>query len=289
MKHRIIQLLSLIALVSASHCVWAWHATPHRIVAQIAYNHLTPAAGDQVDRIINHLHKIEPKVHDVASASVLPDRIKFEGITIYNHWHYINLPKPDKHNIVWVINKLIKSLKDKQANKTYQALNLSFLLHLVGDIHEPMHCIQRYSGGNSYPIKGRAKNLHTLWDEAFYFYGKNKHYRYWAKRLDQEMPKPILAKALKTELPFQWAKESYAIARDVAYQTPLGKRPTIGYRKQGERLLKRRIVVAGYRLAHILNDIFDGKGDQAHEIHTGDGSRENRFIDRVVISAKPRL
>ena len=267
---------------------FAWSAAGHRIIAQIAYEHLTPKVKQQVNRQIEILEEVYPRSSTFVSAAVWADAIKGDGIRAFNSWHYINIPyrvgkvrayPPAKENVVWAILQSEKVIASPTANAFEQGLFLRFLIHFVGDAHQPMHCISRFSrhyphgdaGGNWYPIRARdASNLHEFWDEGlglFSQYAKGQPFtaakvRALADNIQHAYPESYFAGKTEDLQPQDWANESYQIGKRVAYQLPRRGRPTAEYIANGQKIVQQRLALAGYRLANLLNQLY-GKRERS--------------------------
>lgn len=113
-----------------------------------------------------------------------PDDLKSTGLTLFNGWHYSDTPFYDgispsestfqpsiKYNATYVLTEIIKIFQSKD-NMFYKSLMLKFFIHIVGDMHQPLHMTTRVTtknkggdkGGNLFILQGSPKNLHALWD-----------------------------------------------------------------------------------------------------------------------------
>ena len=186
--------LTLAALIgSAPVSALAWGHTGHMTVAQVAYLRLTDTTRHRVDALIQIQLKPTTKhgphgtVIDVAgrtdtfvTAACWPDDIKSNA---NREWHFRDtafspdgtvpdVTVPDK-NVVTVIQDSLTQLKDAATSEHDKAQALRFLIHLVGDIHQPLHCSTRCThehekgdrGGNDFMLVG-AKDLHAYWDDG---------------------------------------------------------------------------------------------------------------------------
>ncbi len=161
----------------------AWHATGHMITAQIAYDELTPDARREVDRLIAVLATFAPEHDHAVTASLWADELKSQGLEVFSSWHYINLPynagrlaevvAPREENVVWALREATSTLR-AEADDLPKARMLRFMLHLVGDVHQPLHCASRFTaglaegdrGGNDFPIRHTTQDLHAYWDSG---------------------------------------------------------------------------------------------------------------------------
>lgn len=287
MKIKCLYSLLIIVALILPYTTHAWNSTNHRLVAQIAADNLKPQVRVEVHRMLQTLAKQYPGNQNMLNASVLLDKLKYKGIKTYNHWHYVDFPYNPLHlhvrplpkkNAIWAIFNAYEYVSQPNVKPSKRAFYLSVLLHVVGDIHQPMHCISLYDkqfpngdlGGNRYKIRTQfAKNLHSYWDAALYFYlpeqnsatqSTRTYLRYpqiraLAKQLQRKYPIKRWRKAIAKMDPNTWAHESFELARKYAYNTPYGQRPSLKYQRRGKQIAERRIVLAGYRLAALLNNL----------------------------------
>ena len=147
--------------------VLGWGKTGHRITGKIAETYLTKNAKTQIKKIMGH--------HDLSRMSNWADEIKSDpDWKIANDWHWCTIPdgesyKKDKHSgqAVEKINEFINVLKNKKSKKEDKQIALKFLVHLIGDLHQPMHVGNgKDRGGNDIKLKwfNESTNLHSIWD-----------------------------------------------------------------------------------------------------------------------------
>lgn len=209
------------------------------------------------------------------------------------YWHFKDLPyaiaggkeeQPFRVNAETQIVAFSRSLSDSGLSQEAKSFNLTWLLHLVGDVHQPLHATTRFStvhprgdnGGNGVvlcspapaecPTKGRkAYKLHSLWDDAIGVSGSVRSARDKADVMLDELKQPgsflsqVLAHAKLDASPAEWLKESRALAEEYAYVSPIGPGkgpyyPTETYRNKAGSISEQRVLVAGIRLARLLNE-----------------------------------
>jgi len=231
------------------------------------------------------------KTYDPVQIAVWMDDFRGDSLNDpYAPWHYIDFRPiwdgtPERTNVGaepenvlsrlnWAINTLRKSTG---SNKT-DAETLGFLYHLVGDVHQPLHTATRYSaanpngdaGGNGFRIKlapdNRDSNLHFFWDAAAGQYGESPK-----RPLDAAGKANILAisEAVMKEFPAEsmpewsdldphtWVVESNTLARQVVYKNITeGAAPSKEYTEAAQKLVRKRLALAGYRMAGVLNALF---------------------------------
>ena len=184
----------------------AWNNTGHMLVAQIAYEQMTPTARRRANGLI-HVLDAHYRPTDFVHAASWPDELKYHDIHTFDHWHYIDkgfshdgskFQVAEKQNIVWAIHKSLKGLRSRASNTFEKALMLRFLIHFVGDIHQPLHCASLHTkkhpdgdkGGTLYMITvDRATSLHRYWDSALGEYQNKRNKPQTLKRFAQDLIK----------------------------------------------------------------------------------------------------
>lgn len=232
------------------------------------------------------------KTYDPITIAVWMDDFRGDSLNeSYAPWHYVNLrplfdgiPEAsnagaEPENALARINWAIDTLRRGTGSARKDAETLGFLYHLVGDVHQPLHAATRFSaaqpegdsGGNGFkvqmPAEARITNLHALWDAA----GGSFGFAAPKRPLDQAARDRLLALANEVTQSFRadampewkdldphtWAVESNTLSRQVAYaKIRDGEQPTPAYLGEVQKLSKKRIAIAGYRLAGVLNALF---------------------------------
>ena len=147
--------------------VLGWGKTGHRITGKIAETYLTKNAKTQIKKLMGH--------HDLSRMSNWADEIKSDPAwEIANDWHWCTIPdgelyKKEKYSgeAVEKVNEFINVLKNKRSKKEDKQIALKFLVHLIGDLHQPMHVGNgKDRGGNDIKLKwfNAPTNLHRIWD-----------------------------------------------------------------------------------------------------------------------------
>ncbi len=279
---RLATLFFTIGLILLTLPAFSWDSVGHRLVAYIAYQHLKPNVKRQVNRLTKMMFHSRWGDSRFMRAATWPDSLRYDDVDAFNQWHFIDYPystdgtkgaRINPENVAWAVGQSIQVLKSTKSNRYQRAVFLSFLIHFVGDAHQPMHCIDRYSrafpngdkGGNLYPIRSRyANNLHSLWDQGVnLFHVRSKKYplRYFAlrklaKTIAKRYPESSLQHQVGQLNSYEWTQKSFAIAKEFAYQIKPNARPSRNYLEQGQAIVQKRIALAAYRLARILNQKF---------------------------------
>jgi len=193
------------------------------------------------------------------------DRIR--GLERYRRsapWHYVNIPDgqsadahvhPAEGDVLWAIGRFRSRLADPRLAHAQRAEALRFLVHLVVDVHQPLH-VGRASdrGGNAVEVEFRQDrmSLHRFWDtEAVGLGGATRRAR--QARLDALLDSGELTAGVLD--PRAWAGESLAL-RGRIYAFRADGRLAEGYLRFARQLTARRLALAGLRLAAVLNDIY---------------------------------
>jgi hypothetical protein len=193
----------------------------------------------------------------------------------HRYWHYIDLPfsvdhtplrQPAVPNAETQIALFRKTLASADANDALKSYDLVWLLHLVGDVHQPLHTTSRFThsqpngdaGGNQVALCPRPcrNELHAFWDDVP---GTEKS-PIVAIRRAAHLPQPD-ARVAAIDDERQWIHESFLIAQNSVYISPIGDGPGPwridgAYRSIAHRITGDRLALAGYRLAHALNEAF---------------------------------
>lgn len=258
-------------------------------IAQIAYDNLDSEAKFKADSYLKAVSSSFPDYGTFITASLWADDISHAGIQSFFPWHisphpfdpegFLSESELEKiiagieaNNIVWMMRHIENTLKSPQATPWAKGFMLRFLIHLIGDIHQPMHCVSYYSaefpmgdwGGNRFTLKHeKYSSLHKLFDSAFGLCDLKPHNP--LTRSDKAALKALVKKLTK-DFPVEnfapdpenafdsWRQESYDLATTFAYKHfTLNEEIPPDLMIRGQKLTAERLALAGYRLAHMLN------------------------------------
>jgi hypothetical protein len=278
---------------------WGWGYQGHRIVAVIAADNLTPAAQSHVANILGVPADQRAVASAMETASIQPDDSRFrEQNPSTRPWHFINICLRDTRAdirkrcaggncVTDKIDEYSKRLKEGNYDRWGAAGDLAFLIHFVGDIHQPLHAANDADeGGNCIKVdsRPRADSLHDAWDNAIVRRLENSidsgRPETTAHRLEQTYARE---KALDVWIPGHTddiAWESNQIARSDIYTAlhiPVepcesdvlcSNRPQVdlnsAYMDHAELVAGHQLAKAGFRLASLLNGIWlqpDGRNN----------------------------
>jgi S1/P1 Nuclease len=289
----------------------AWGCKGHQTVALIAEKHLTPEAKQFVEKLLAE-NPIDPKWNRycggasrdlMADASTWADDVRGERKN--GPWHYIDVPRGSERGplepycgangcVTRAISEQLAILKDAKADGAKRAEALRYIIHFVGDLHQPLHTTTNADeGGNCVPVKylrrsahehnhSYSPNLHSLWDTAIPERdAEGADPAEYAEALDARFAAEIEGWQKAGIHVDEWVWEGYDFAESVVYGalTPkIAVEPNVPVHSCsddnniGERLLhqnitagetyqekaapvaEKRIAEGGVRLAMMLND-----------------------------------
>lgn len=226
---------------------FAWNATGHKLIAQIAYQQLNENARAQVDMILDE---------SFINASVWADQVRATDKSM-NTWHYINLPNPGpQKNVVDAIIDSQNILNNPKSTPSEKKFTLRGLIHWVADVHQPLHTTGRDRGATLFLLaeNPNGKNLHQFWDNGAGSLKNIKNLEKTAKAWQHTYPPS--KEQLKLTNPMQWAQEGYIIANTQAFVGISPKTvPGPSYIERAQTITQQQVVLAGARLAQVLNSI----------------------------------
>ena len=217
--------------------------------------------------------KYEDDGSDPEASPVANQNIGYDDKNLHRYWHFADLPftrdgtatmPPKAPNAVTQIVKFRDTIASSTASDELKSYDLAWVLHLVGDIHQPLHATARFSslsptgdrGGNDVKLceKPCKNNLHSFWDAA----GGTGNSPTAAIKAAEELAEASSAEAAISD-PQKWANESFEISKASVYRSPIGASNgpfeiTDSYKKRARSIAEDRIALAGARLAKLLTD-----------------------------------
>jgi hypothetical protein len=272
----------------------AWSGAGHQVIAAEAFCELPSSLQKKLGQVLQahpqyeswndslsqDAGSLDKRLELVMRASTWADEIRRRD-NPYNRpkWHYIDYPlRPPKFpllpegapndNILSGIEQCERVLSDRKASPEQKAVHLAWLIHLIGDLHQPLHCASFFAavypdgdkGGNGFFVKpaGRGVTLHHLWDGLLGTSGKPQSRLNYAIELQAEHPRRSLKELRKARTPKEWSLEGRSVALGKAYLrgnlkggTSQDTAPELpgGYTKAAKATAERQAALAGYRLA----------------------------------------
>lgn len=285
----------------------AWNGVGHMAVAAIAYDRLSPQARARVKSLLklnpDHASWIaeagsnDPDKVAFMRSSHWPDDIKFKGDyqddkqtspsaakvigyadkARHKYWHYkdipfttdgADLPKQAKTPNAQTQIAAMRELLSSDASDEVKSYSLTWLNHLVGDVHQPLHASARFSkehpkgdgGGNDVTVcASKCSSLHSFWDGAVGAASFNEGPVPKALKIQQRLASfEVDPKQAAKSSENVWISESAALARKFAYVKPVGTgteqfKLDQTYRNNAGSIAEKRIAIAGVRLANLIN------------------------------------
>lgn len=306
MKSIVLPIVIAICLVAASTPAFAWSGPGHMIVAAWAYKELTPAEQQKLDAILQkhpsfarwqrdfprNVPGLTMNLYAVMAASLYPDQIRdHNNPATFPNWHFVDYPlRPPtfpfqgapapQDDVLFGIGRSEAAIKGAHSTGSDRAVMASFLIHLVGDIHQPLHCATLFNqdfqppegdrGGNKVFVRaaaGRAAiKLHSFWDGQLGT-GQTADYTHVrsavneASALRAAFPRSGLPELTQHTSPKSWSLESRLHAINDAYLSgnlhygtteATAKTLPVGYSGKAKQLCEHRLALAAYRLADRL-------------------------------------
>ncbi len=251
------QLIILLISFTISMQSFGWGKTGHRIIGAIAEMYLTKKARKELQQIMGN--------ESLSMAANWMDFIKSDPRWDYaGPWHYATIPDgltyaqagtPEEGDAIATIERLISELQTKQFTDEDEMVALRILIHLIGDLHQPLHTGNGEDrGGNDVKLKWffQSSNLHRVWDSGI-IDGEQLSYSEWVNEINF---------ATKTEITTwqnssaeDWAYESITY-RPQIYDLPENKSINYRYVYDNIDVVRHRLLQAGIRLAGVLNKIY---------------------------------
>lgn len=258
-----IRALLLAALLGAAAPALAWSQTGHRVTGAIADAHLGPKARATVRELLG--------TESLAEASNWPDTMRSAPGAFWqkeaNPWHYVTIPPartyadvgpPPEGDAITALERFSAVLKDRRAPRAERQLALRFLVHIVGDLSQPLHVGRGGDladrGGNDIKVSwfGRPTNLHSVWDFDLVEHERLSYTEWTDWLLPAATPDQL--RDWSSPDPLQWLADSAAL-REQIYPTG----PDLGYAYafQNRERVRQQLTKGGLRLAAYLNRLFD--------------------------------
>lgn len=235
-----------------------WGKTGHRAVGEIAEKYLTKKAKRKISKLLDG--------QSLAFVANYGDEIKSDRkYDKYGSWHYVNFPfgekyetttKNDSGDIIRGIHECIAVLENDESLKEEKVFHLKMLIHLVGDLHQPLHIgLKEDKGGNDFQVRWfkSGTNLHTVWDSSMLkFYGMS----YTELAANEDVVSKRQVETIAHGSVLDWAYDSREICEEIYAQTEIGEKLSYYYMYKFKDVLLSQLQKGGIRLAKILNELY---------------------------------
>lgn len=260
--YRMKKYLSIAFLFTICIALISWGVVGHKTVATIAENHLTAKSKQIVKDLLGN-----ESLADVASwADQVVKEPEYKNTAPE---HYLNVPlglsynefqrevsAQTADNVYKALRKNEDVLKCPASTKEQRTVALKFIVHFVGDLHQPMHVSRSEDkGGNTIQLQfdGRGTNLHSLWDSKL-ISKEGKTFEQMAIDYDKATSRQI--KQWQSDDMIKWLFESYQISTKLYTEIEQNNKLDDSYYRSHISIVNERIEMAGIRLAGLLNKIF---------------------------------
>lgn len=241
----------------------AWGPVGHRSTGAIADENLSGVARANVRLLLG--------AEDLAQASTWPDEMKSDPATFWQKdaspWHYTTVKDGDAYrpsdappegDAVTALTRFTATLRNPGAPVDDRRLALRFIVHIIGDLHQPLHVGGGTDrGGNDLKVTwfGQPTNLHSVWDSAL-IEQRSLSYSEYARWLSRAITEEETV-AWNVRDPGRWTSESIALRKTIYPQNP---DLSWSYAYQHNQAVDRRLKQAGIRIAAYLNAVFEVEG-----------------------------
>ena len=249
-----------LAMAAITLSAMAWGQKGHDVTAYIAEQHLTPTTKAAVEKLFDGKSI-------VYWANWLDNASHTREYAYTSTWHYKNIdsgvryeeaPANPAGDAVTAIKAQIETLTDPGTTDQQKSLALKILVHVTGDIHQPMHLGHATDlGGNRITVKyfGRDNKLHSIWDTNIVESARKWSYTEWQQQIDRA--NEATQAAIISGSIDDWAKETAQIATQVYEEMPVGASVSYNEVARWTPVIEDQFLRGGLRLAHLLNKIFD--------------------------------
>lgn len=238
----------------------AWGQKGHDVVAYIAERHLSKRTLKRITEVLdgNSL---------VYVANWMDNASHTDEYAYTKTWHYVNVdPDEGSYNnstkatsgdVVTAINGIVDRIKSGTLTAKQERAELMMLIHLVGDMHCPMHAgMKSDRGGNGTKVKyfGKQRNLHSVWDSEIVESVHRWSYSEWQQQVDRASRKE--QKAIAQGRPNDWIEETVLLAHDIYATSSTGENLSYDYVAHYAPVVEQQLLKGGIRLAKILEELY---------------------------------
>ena len=238
----------------------AWGQKGHDVVAYIAEKHLSKRTLKRVTEVLdgNSL---------VYVANWMDNASHTDEYAYTKTWHYVNVDpdegsynnstKTSSGDVVTAINGIVERIKSGTLTDEQERAELMMLIHLVGDMHCPMHAgMKSDRGGNGTKVKyfGKQRNLHSVWDSEIVESAHRWSYSEWQQQVDRASRKE--QKRIAQGCPNDWIEEAVLLARDIYTRSSTGENLSYDYVAHYAPVVEQQLLKGGIRLAKILEELY---------------------------------
>jgi len=265
--------LALLSALLVPAVARAWGSDGHSIVAEIAQRRLAPITRAEIERLLG-------PGHSLAAESAWGDEVRSDRPQTFK-WHFVDIPLAERAYdgardcgatakgdcIVQALARVRRALRRGGEGERREALR--WAVHLVADLHQPMHAIGEAKGGNDIGVQvsvgglrcpdckpmPASQNLHAVWDASL-IAATTRSWGEYVRRLEAGWLATAEARRASGGTVVEWVNETHEVARHVWAWTPADHVIGDDYYREALPVLDRQLGRAGVRLAAFLDDAF---------------------------------
>lgn len=235
-----------------------WGPNGHRTTGKIAEQHLSKRILKKINKLLDG--------ESLAFVSTYADQIKSDKkYRKFYTWHYVNMPldgdyetseKNPKGDLITGIDFCVKTLKDKKASNEDKKFYLKMLVHLIGDLHQPLHVGRKEDkGGNTIQVQwfGAGTNIHRVWDGDLIDQWDMSYVE--LAENEAELSKEEIEKIQEGTV-LDWLKDTHKLTGKIYSSAEIGENLRYRYSYDFFPVVRTQLQKGGIRLAKLLEDIF---------------------------------
>ena len=238
---------------------FGWGSKGHDVVAYIAEQNLSRKVARKVTKALEG-HSPVYYANWMDNASHTPE------YAYTSTWHYANvdegytyqtMPKNEKGDVVVAVNDLVSQLKSGKLTSEQESVALRMLIHLVGDMHCPMHAGHKSDlGGNMVEVVyfGKPSKLHSIWDSSLVESAHNWGYTEWQRQIDRKSKAE--GQQIQQGVPEEWFMETVELCKGIYKDLPEGTKLSYDEVAKYAPMIEEQLLKGGLRLAKILEEIY---------------------------------
>lgn len=254
----------ILTLVACSLNCFGWGQKGHDVTCAIAQKHLTDKAKERINDLLDGKSI-------VYWANWLDNAVYTPRYTYARTWHYKNVDANQKYeevkdfetgDVVSALTDIESRMRKYETNREKyreeEVLALKMIIHLMGDLHQPMHLGHSTDrGGNNWMVNYFERleiNLHTMWDTNIVQSAHAWSHTEWVEEIDRATEEE--EEAIVQGNYHDWARQTHEICSRIYAETPQNSNISYDYVAQWTPVIEQQFLRGGLRLAKVLNDIF---------------------------------
>lgn len=253
-------LICFLTALSIPSIMYSWGQKGHDVTAHIAERHLSHESQLLVDSLLDGKSLVywSNWLDNASHTPVLNYSKTWHYKNIDEDQSYITAPTHQAGDVVTALRRNLAIMRNQKTKKEEKSLALKMIIHLVGDLHQPMHLGHATDlGGNKTPVKffDSPSNLHSVWDSRLPESAHKWSYTEWADQIDRVSDTDIAI--LTSGNIDDWGRDTYTICSDIYKKTPKGTTISYDYIADWTPVIELQFLKGGLRLARLLNAITD--------------------------------